>query len=650
MAIILAITITGMGLVTVIGSIMSGRVLIDETLGRIKETTAHDADRIDTWLVKQLRYVEAIAVDFASVEYHDREGYLPILERHSAMNEDFFAVYIGFPDGTAIFSDHWSPDPNEWVATQRGWYIGAAADPDHVYITDLYQDINTDELCITFSKAVIRNGTLVGVVAADVMADVLHDFASGFDAGYQSYANLTDEAGNIISHANPDYRPWIDENGDTIFQNLNEIEGGYYVVLRSDAVLYGGEAVIVRGKDGVDRYYTAYQIETTGWFLYSAIPVSTVEAPVRATQITSIIFLAILACAAAILLFFALRTMIMRPVNDVTNAANLLARGEKVSSLDGNYIGEIALLADSFRGMEAFNYQQSEWLEQIASGDLSIEVRPRGNSDYIGQSIMKMLENLNDMFDKINESSHQVAAGSKQIEGGSASLARGAMQQAASVQELSASMAEISEKTKQNAQIANESAALSQAIKENAVKGNALMDQMMLAVREINEANKSISNVIKTIDELAFQTQILALNAAVEAARAGRHGKGFTVVADEVRNLARKSAEAAKNTGALIENTVIKANLGLEIANETATSLQEIADGINRSAAIVSQIAQLSLEQTEAISHINSGIDSVADVVQETSATAEQSAAASSEMSRQAELLELLISHFKLRN
>ena len=649
LAIILAITITGMGLIAVIGNLMAGSALIEQTLGKIHETTSHDADRIDTWIIKQSRYLEAVAISLAAAPYYSANDYLAVLKTHAELNDALYVVYIGFPDGTAVFSDMWEPDPSEWVATQRDWYKGAAADPSKVYITELYQDADTGELCLTLSKAIVRNGSITGVVAADIFTDVLNDLVQSFDVGQHSYANLTDGDGNIIFHADPEYLPWIDENGDTAFRNLMELEDGHFTVLLSDAVLYGGESVVVRGVDGVSRYYTSAPIESTGWFLYTAIPVNVVEAPVHTFQLIAVLVLALIACIAAYLIFFSLKRMITQPVTAVTNAATMLARGEKVSSLDENYIGEIALLADSFRGMETFNNQQSEWLERIADGDLSIEVKPRGDSDYIGQSIMSMLKNLNDMFDHINESTHQVAAASKEIEGGANSLARGSMQQAASIEELSASMTEVEERTKQNSEIANEAANLSQSIRTNAEKGSVQMDHMMLAVKEINEASRSISNVIKTIDEIAFQTQILALNAAVEAARAGRHGKGFTVVADEVRNLARKSAEAAQNTGALIENTVVKANLGMDIANETATSLQEIVDGINRSAAIVAQIARQSNEQAKAISQINDSIESVADVVQQNSATAEQSAAASTEMSKQAEMLEVLISHFKLR-
>ena len=650
LVIILAITITGMGLIAVTGNIMAGSAIIDQTLGRISEATSHDADKVDIWFLKQIRTLESIAADLSTKNDTSAESFLPTLLRHAELNEAYYVVYVGYPDGTAVFSDMWEPDYNEWLAFQRDWYRGAASDPTNVYITDFYQDADTGELCLTFSKALIRNGSIVGVVAVDVFTNVLQDLVKSTDVGEQGYANFTDSDGNIIFHGNVDYMPTIDENGDTLFVNLLDIENGHYAALRSEAVLQDGETIRLRSHDGVERYYTAFQVETTGWVVYSAIPVSVVEAPINTYQMIAVLILAIIVFITVYLIYYSLRNMITHPVTDVTNAANLLAHGEKVSSLSGKYIGEIALLADSFRGMEAFNDQQSEWLGRIAAGDLSIEVSPRGDSDYIGQSIMSMLDNLNDMFYRIYASTHQVAAGSKQIEDGANSLARGSMQQAASTEELFASMTEISEKAKQNTQIADEAANLSQIIRSNAEKGNNQMDQMMLAVEEINEACNSISNIVKTIDEIAFQTQILALNAAVEAARAGRHGKGFTVVADEVRNLARKSAEAAQNTGTLIENMVEKANLGLSMANETSTSLQEIVDGINRSAAIVTQIAQLSLEQTQEISHINGSIESVADVVQQNSATAEQSAAASSEMSSQAEKLEFLISHFKLRN
>ena len=309
-------------------------------------------------------------------------------------------------------------------------------------------------------------------------------------------------------------------------------------------------------------------------------------------------------------------------------------------------IGQTIASATAF--IQRINYISSE-LQTVSAGDLTSNVSLLSEKDVMGQSLQRMVNNLNTMFAEINASTGQVNIGSKQVADGAQSLAQGSTQQAASVEELSASIADIAQKTKDNANKANAAADLAGTIKENAEKGSHQMDEMMDAVREINQASQDISKVIKAIDDIAFQTNILALNAAVEAARAGAAGKGFAVVAEEVRNLAAKSAEAAKETGDMIQNSMEKAGLGTRIAEETAKSLVEIVSGINESDLIVSEIAESSEEQAAEIMQINEGIDQVAQVIQMNSATAEESAAASEEMSSQANMLETLIAQFKLR-
>jgi len=291
----------------------------------------------------------------------------------------------------------------------------------------------------------------------------------------------------------------------------------------------------------------------------------------------------------------------------------------------------------------------SKNLEMIADNNLSTDVALLSDNDTIGLSMEKMLSNFNSIFAEINSSSNQVAVASKQVADGAQSLAQGATEQAASIEELSSSITEIAEMTKESAAIADISSKLSATIKDNAKKGSRKMDEMIMAVGEINEASKNISRIIKTIDDIAFQTNILALNAAVEAARAGQHGKGFAVVAEEVRNLASKSAQAAKDTGGMIQDSMEKAELGSQIAGETAASLSEIVTGINESSRLIAEIASASEQQSLGISQINIGIDQVTQVVQQNSATAEESAAASEEMSGQSAVLRQSIAQFKLK-
>jgi len=376
------------------------------------------------------------------------------------------------------------------------------------------------------------------------------------------------------------------------------------------------------------------------------------------TMLTISLIVLAIAVAVALFLAFYLSGLISKPLKPLASFMNKAGTTGDItlSPDDLETIGKYSEMKDeiglAIQGAASFVGHVkgiAEKLESVANGDLTIDVHMLSEEDVMGHSVKQMVDSFNDMFSEIQTSTDQVSTGASQISDGAQALAQGTTEQAASLEELSGSISEISQRTKENASIADEASKLSMTIKEDAEKGITQMDGMISAVKDINDASHSIGNIIKTIDDIAFQTNILALNAAVEAARAGQHGKGFAVVAEEVRNLASKSAQAAKDTSEIIQDTIEKSELGSRIAGETAQSLQEIGTGISESSRLVAEIATASEEQSQSISQINEGINQVSQVVQQNSATAEESAAASQEMSGQSDMLKKLITQFKLK-
>ena len=289
-------------------------------------------------------------------------------------------------------------------------------------------------------------------------------------------------------------------------------------------------------------------------------------------------------------------------------------------------------------------------IERISNGDLTVDVNILSDNDLIGNSLSKMVRKFNVMFDDISSSGTQISTGTRQVADGAHSLAKGSTEQAASVGKLSSSIAEV------NSMAQESNVTATRALDEVHTAGQLMgvctdqMSQMLSAMKDIDEKSNSILKTTKVIDDIAFQTNILALNAAVEAARAGQHGKGFAVVADEVRNLASKSAEAAKETASLLESSTQSVEEGSRIVGKVNKSLQSVVDIAQKNAADIANLQSMSAQQSTAMSQINVDIDHVAQVVQQNSATAQESAAASEEMSSQAIVLQEYMTQFKLNS
>lgn len=345
-----------------------------------------------------------------------------------------------------------------------------------------------------------------------------------------------------------------------------------------------------------------------------------------------------------------LTKLIRSSFGKLTKAADEMAAGKVDVKLEKDNNDEFGMLMDDFQKVIDGTRYQAQIAQEVATGNLMVDVRPRSDEDVMGQALKTMVVNNQHTLGNIKDAAYQVTTSSSQVASASEALAQGSTEQASAIEQITASIDDIAEKTKQNASQANEAANLVGKAILDVKKGNEEMREMVVAMQDINKASESISKIIKVIDDIAFQTNILALNAAVEAARAGEAGKGFAVVAEEVRNLAAKSASAAAETAELIEDSIQKVGVGSKIANDTAAALEEINEVVKQSEGIINEIAEASNYQATAITQIDQAIAQVSQVVQTNSATSQECAAASIELSNQASRMREMLAVYKLNN
>ena len=524
-----------------------------------------------------------------------------------------------------------------------GWFYTPLANKKATWM-EPYFNANISKTIISYVVPFyLKNGDNYGVTGVDFDFAYLDDLLKKNQKYEGDSSFLINAEGKILYHAQY-------QNGE----NFQEIEDGKYADAFKE--MQDKDHGFVHEGSGKSSILMGFTTLENGWKIVTVPSYHEIYGSLESFKLTFTVF-SVFFAAFMLVLAVLVGNRIAHPIVKLSKSVERMSQGaldEKITVKDQTEIGALAHSLESL-GEQLKNYKLyigeiSEVLNQMSEGELSISLQHEYNGEFacIKAALNALSGKLTDLIGNIQTSSERVSEFAGNVANSAQSLSQGSIEQAGSIEQLSERIRAISdhvEKSAENTKLANAEAHSTQGEVE---KADQQMQKMQKAMEEISDKSGEISKIIKTIDDIAFQTNILALNAAIEAARAGSYGKGFAVVADEVGNLAQKSADAAKDTTTLIEETVRAVEEGAKLAEHTAVSLQHVVKGSGQVNDLVNEIAKATEEQAKAVSDVREGINSISDVVQRNTATAEESGAASEELNREAKALEKQVAEFKI--
>ena len=593
------------------------------------------------------------------------EEYLTSLISYTAKNnEDIIGIGIYFePDafvkGVKDYSMYADSSQSEFFLEDEGDfasystedYYRLAADSKQTVYTSPYYDDTLGMTVISLSRPILIKDSVKGVILVDFTIDKFGsvDLTTAKEQFPSLYYDIATGDGTIIYSG----KQGEDEEDNITDAFSNEKQKQELLAHISDSTSF-----IMNGKDTLGKnlyhYGAPVTTEVGNWVVINTITSKDVNHSVMTTMYTLLILSIIAIIVIIMAVIFVLKKM-LDPIQQLVYAANAISEGNLDISVEVTSNDEIGMLAEAFDKTASYLKRMigeiSYLLSQMADNKLNVDLEEEYLGDFsaIETSFKLIIENLNQTLTHISASAEQFSMGSSNVSLGAQELSQGITEQTDAVEELAEMMKRFSQQLQKTVSIAEQTNIDVKQVGLDLTQSNKQMHEMIDAMSKINTSSREIEKIIKTIDDIAFQTNILALNASVEAARAGASGKGFSVVAEEVRNLANKSAVAAKQTAVLIESSIKAVNNGTAIADETAASLLRVVEGTEKITEKINTISDASHVQAESVEHMKEEISQITTVIRTNSAVAEESAATSEELSSQAQMLKDTISVFQMK-
>ena len=504
------------------------------------------------------------------------------------------------------------------------------------------ENADTGKASFYMTVPILDGDRFLGIVTTEISTEVFNELDMS-TLGYENvFFDVLDNQNNFVYSNNPDAKG----------KNLGDLIGQKYSDMLVEK-MQTKEAFFQR--DSQVRYYVPLQIEGVDWWVQTAMTIPHFDQEKNQLLFALILSEVIIFILVQIINFVRISNA-LKPLKKISEAGKEVAGGNfdvEIHYPQQDEIGELSRSISEVIGRsKKIVFDLRDRLDAMAGGNFTENLE---SEEYVGdyapllESLKHIQEDMNKTLQEVHASSVQVLSSAEQVNTGAQSLSQGATEQASSIEELSANMQDISHSIQASTKTAGEAYKLQGEAGVAVLQSNEKMEEMRKAMDDITAKSNEISKIIKTIDDIAFQTNILSLNAAIEAARAGAAGKGFAVVADEVGNLAQKSAKAAQNTGLLIEETIEAVEKGAKITEETAESLNSVSKSTEEVNTLIEKISSASSKDLEGITSLNQGLQQISSVVQANSATAEQSAAASEELTGQANKMNELVERFQLK-